>query len=158
MTGYDIFNMAAILVFGIPKGILSYRGQSVTPTTLDLFAGTILAVMYACILKPEKVGFFVELIVPRSYYGGLVKAKRPEMWPLFFQVDWASPILRFAWRSEGGLYSNVSIVVVLHRNVLTAYHHSFCIAFVPLTLVASCGPPATRAGRQTGCQAWQSRT
>lgn len=45
---------------------------------------------------------FFELIVSRSYYGGLVKAKRPETWPLFFQVDCASPILRFAWRPEGG--------------------------------------------------------
>jgi hypothetical protein len=46
MTGYHLFNIAAILAFGIPKAVSSYRGQSVIPKTLDWVEGTLVAVMY----------------------------------------------------------------------------------------------------------------
>jgi hypothetical protein len=40
-------------------------------------------------------------MVLRLYYVGLLQDKRPEICPLFFQVDWAPSILRFIRRSEG---------------------------------------------------------
>lgn len=49
VTGYDLLNMVVILAFGIRKAISSYRGQSVTWTTLDWVAGTLLVFMYAFI-------------------------------------------------------------------------------------------------------------
>jgi len=84
LTGYRLLNIVVILAFGIPKAALSYRGQSITPTTLDLVAGTCLASVL--------------------YYLGLLQDKRPEIFPSFFQVDLAPPILKFICRSEVYLF------------------------------------------------------
>jgi len=47
--------------------------------------------------------------VLRLYYVGLLQDKRPEICPLFFQVDWAPSILGFIRRSEGERRSVVSV-------------------------------------------------
>jgi hypothetical protein len=43
------------------------------------------------------------------YYFGLFQDKRPEIWPLFFQADWAPPILKFVHRSGGECRSVVLV-------------------------------------------------
>ena len=43
LTGYRLLNVALILATGIWKTISSYLGQTVIPTTLELFSGTLLA-------------------------------------------------------------------------------------------------------------------
>ncbi|KAI0287146.1 hypothetical protein BC826DRAFT_70847 [Russula brevipes] len=80
LTGYHLLNIAVILIFGIPKAVLSYHGQSVIPTTLEWAGGTLIAFILYCV--------------------GMLKERRPELWPLFFRVDWAPPILEFLLRSE----------------------------------------------------------
>ena len=45
LTCYRLLNMTTVFVFGITKGILTYMGQSTTPTTLDWVSGALLAVM-----------------------------------------------------------------------------------------------------------------
>ena len=45
LTGYRLVNMTVILAFGIQKVVSSYHGQPVTPTTVELAVGTLLAVM-----------------------------------------------------------------------------------------------------------------
>ncbi|KAH9987632.1 hypothetical protein BJV74DRAFT_796472 [Russula compacta] len=89
LTGYHLLNMAVILAFGIPKAVLSYRGESVMPTTLDLLSGTFLAVIL--------------------YYVGLLKDKRPEICPSFFQVDLAPPILKFIY-----LHRSKFLLIILY--------------------------------------------
>ena len=43
LTGYRLVTMATVLSFGTVKAILTYMGQSITPTTLDWVSGTFLA-------------------------------------------------------------------------------------------------------------------
>ena len=45
---------------------------------------------------------FVELMLVRSHWLGLIEAKRPEVCPGFFEVDLAPCILTFLWRDDGG--------------------------------------------------------
>lgn len=45
LTGYHLLNLTVILAFGIPKAVLSYRGESVIPTTFDWVSGTFLATL-----------------------------------------------------------------------------------------------------------------
>jgi len=45
LTLYRLLYMAAILSVGTTKGILSYQGKSIAPTTLDWFMGTALVVV-----------------------------------------------------------------------------------------------------------------
>ncbi|KAI0050815.1 hypothetical protein FA95DRAFT_1603267 [Auriscalpium vulgare] len=67
VTGYRLLNTAVILAFGIPKAVLSYRGESVTPTTLDWMLGVFCAV---CL-----------------YWLGLYEALQPPVLPFFFHND-----------------------------------------------------------------------
>jgi hypothetical protein len=48
-------------------------------------------------------------MVLRLYYVGLLQDKRPDICPLFFQVDWAPSILGFIRRSEGERRRVVSV-------------------------------------------------
>ena len=45
LTGYRLVTMATVFSFGTVKAILTYTGQSITPTTLDWVSGTFLAVV-----------------------------------------------------------------------------------------------------------------
>ena len=45
LTCYRLLNMMTMFSFCIAKGILTYKGQSVAPTTLDWFSGGVLAVV-----------------------------------------------------------------------------------------------------------------
>jgi len=45
LTGYRLLNMSVIFDFCLAKAILTYMGQSVAPTTLDLVAGGVLTVV-----------------------------------------------------------------------------------------------------------------
>ena len=44
LTSYRLLNMTTVFGIGITKGILTYMGQSVAPTTLDWVSGALLAV------------------------------------------------------------------------------------------------------------------
>jgi len=53
LTGYRLLAIAVTLGVGIPKAILSYRGQSLIPSTLDMVGGTAIAVLYVFIFDVE---------------------------------------------------------------------------------------------------------
>lgn len=50
-------------------------------------------------------------MVFRLYYVGLLKDKRPEICPSFFQVDFAPLIVKFLYSFDGEHWSIVSIVI-----------------------------------------------
>ncbi|KAH9998109.1 hypothetical protein BJV74DRAFT_825301 [Russula compacta] len=80
VTGCFLFNTSVILGFGVAKAVYSYRGQAIVSTTLDWVSGTALAIVL--------------------YWLSTLEARCPEMWPLFFEVDYAPPILKFICRPE----------------------------------------------------------
>ena len=45
LTGYRLVFMTTVFSFGIVKTILTYKGQSIAPTTLDWVAGTFMTVV-----------------------------------------------------------------------------------------------------------------
>ena len=45
LTGYRLLNMSVMFSFFLAKGILTYMGRSVMPTTLDWFSGGVLSVL-----------------------------------------------------------------------------------------------------------------
>ena len=45
LTGYRLVFMTTVFSFGTVKTILTYKGQSIAPTTLDWVAGTFLTVV-----------------------------------------------------------------------------------------------------------------
>lgn len=64
------------------------------------------------------VGFYswrrlhcVELTVYRLYWLSVFEGSCPDMWPLFFEVDYAPPILKLVCRPEGERRSAMSVVV-----------------------------------------------
>ncbi|KAI0288756.1 hypothetical protein BC826DRAFT_656880 [Russula brevipes] len=132
LTGCRLVNMSIILVFGIWKAVLSYRGQSAAPTTLEFVAGTLLA-----------------LIV---YYVGQFQEERPETCPYFFEYDLTRDntfviilaALRYAllfmlrarvhlWVCSGPSESNIAETVTLIVavspliGILGTLQQSFCI-------------------------------
>ena len=82
----------------------------------------------------RSVGFrpFVELVLVRSYWLGLIEDKRPELCPGFFEVDLAPRILRrlrpvltfltFLWRNDDGECCGY---IDGSRRALTAYSAQF---------------------------------
>lgn len=45
LTFYRLVNMMTIFIIGIVKGILSYQGKVIAPTTLDWVGGALLAAL-----------------------------------------------------------------------------------------------------------------
>ena len=45
LTGYRLFFMTTVFSFGVAKCILTYKGQSIAPTTLDWVSGTFLTLL-----------------------------------------------------------------------------------------------------------------
>ena len=45
LTGYRLVFMSTVFSFGTVKTILTYKGQSIAPTTLDWVSGTLLTVV-----------------------------------------------------------------------------------------------------------------
>ena len=43
----------------------------------------------------------IDVMLLRLFWLGVIEAKRPEISPVFFEVDLAPPILRFLCRGEG---------------------------------------------------------
>jgi len=72
LTVYRLLNMATILSFCIAKGILTYKGLSTIPTTLDCVLGGVLAVVL--------------------YWVSLYEGRDSKKWEWFFQVDLAPAI------------------------------------------------------------------
>jgi hypothetical protein len=70
---------------------------------------------------------FFELMVLRLYYLGMFKDKRPEIFPLFFQVDWAPLILKFLLNSEGKHYDCRGTLVKCTNHVA----HIVCLCLQP---------------------------
>ena len=44
VTGYRMLNTAVVLMFGIWKGVASYRGESILSNTLDILMGVVFAI------------------------------------------------------------------------------------------------------------------
>ncbi|KAH9954827.1 hypothetical protein BJV74DRAFT_731724, partial [Russula compacta] len=78
LTGCRLLNTSVILIFGIAKAVYSYRGQAIISTTLDWASGAALALIL--------------------YWLSVFEGSGLEMWPLFFEVDYAPPILKFICR------------------------------------------------------------
>ncbi|KAN0131777.1 hypothetical protein V8E53_010428 [Lactarius tabidus] len=72
LTAYRLLNIATVFVFSITKSILTYKGLSTMPTTLDWFSGGVLAVVL--------------------YWIGLYEGQDSTKWKWFFQVDLAPKI------------------------------------------------------------------
>ena len=96
LTGNILFTISWILGLGIPKAIYSYRGQSLISPTLDWVGG----IIFTLLLAFSEVRFteYVELMVLRLFWLGVIEATRPELCPSFFQVDLAPAILVFLGR------------------------------------------------------------
>ncbi|KAI0265287.1 hypothetical protein BC834DRAFT_878684 [Gloeopeniophorella convolvens] len=46
ITGYRILNTALILAFGVPKAVLSYKGELGSATAMDWVMGTVIAIVF----------------------------------------------------------------------------------------------------------------
>ncbi|KAI0287153.1 hypothetical protein BC826DRAFT_972399 [Russula brevipes] len=119
----EISDMEISDIFGIPKLVSSYRQQSVTLTTLNWVAGTPIAVILYCV--------------------AMVKEKRPEIWPLFFRVDYAPPILEFLLRSE--VYLCILSCVPL-RPAVTLLRFALDVRRSAQLEDHGCGLPAVKIG------------
>jgi hypothetical protein len=95
---------------------------------------------------------FFELMVLRSYYLGMLKDQRPEIWPLFFRVDWAPPILKFLLRSEGKHYDCRGTLMKGTNHVV----HPVYLCLLSVYLCARLWHHSSRAGCQTECPARRS--
>ncbi|KAH9961430.1 hypothetical protein BGW80DRAFT_894715 [Lactifluus volemus] len=82
LTAYKLLNMSVILSFGLAKGILTYMGQSVAPTTLDWVAAALLAVILYWIGQYESTD---------------------TSWEWFFHIDLTYSICYGAKRFVGGV-------------------------------------------------------
>src|SRR5258708_8447104 len=82
---------------GIPKAVYSYYGQSLISPTLDWLGGIMftLLLVFSC-----DIGFteFVDLMILSLFWLGVIETTRPELCPIFFQVDLAPTILRSMYR------------------------------------------------------------
>jgi hypothetical protein len=93
LTGYRLLTTIVIMGVGIPKAVYSYYGQSLISPTLDWLGGILFTLLLVFI---SDIGFteFVDLMVLRLFWLGVIEATRPELCPSFFQVDLAPTILR----------------------------------------------------------------
>ncbi|KAH9175797.1 hypothetical protein EDB89DRAFT_1847158 [Lactarius sanguifluus] len=82
LTGYRLLNITIVFSFGIAKAILSYKGRSTEPTTLDWVGGALLAVFL--------------------YWIGLYEQRDARRWEWFFHVDLAPGVGYCAKRVVGG--------------------------------------------------------
>ena len=92
LTGYRLLTTIVVVGIGIPKAVYSYYGQSLISPSLDWVGGIIFTLLLAFI---SEVRFteFVDLILLRLFWLGVIEATRPELCPSFFQVDLAPSIL-----------------------------------------------------------------
>jgi len=77
LTGYRLLNIVLISAVVSWKAVLSYRGQSVGPTTLDWISGGVLAL--GCVLP--------------LWWLGLYESVQPPILPWLFSYDYARDIL-----------------------------------------------------------------
>ncbi|KAI9435766.1 hypothetical protein H4582DRAFT_1817203, partial [Lactarius indigo] len=82
LTTYRLLNVTIVFSFGIAKAILTYKGQSTGPTTLDWVGGALLGVFL--------------------YWIGLYEQRSAEGWEWFFEVDLAPGVGYCAKRVVGG--------------------------------------------------------
>ncbi|KAH9979694.1 hypothetical protein BJV77DRAFT_438366 [Russula vinacea] len=84
LTGNLLFTISWIVGLGIPKAVYANSGQSLISPTLDWVGGIIFTLI--------------------SLFLGVIDAKRPELCPNFFEVDWAPDILEFVCRHDVHLW------------------------------------------------------
>ncbi|KAH9034545.1 hypothetical protein EDB84DRAFT_62163 [Lactarius hengduanensis] len=107
LTGYRLLNITIVFSFGIAKAILTYKGRSTEPTTLDWVGGALLAVFL--------------------YWMGLYEQRDSR----FFQVDLAPGIGYCAKRVVGGAmgvpfcFSGAFTAVSLSNSAVIPLEHSF---------------------------------
>ena len=96
LTGYRLLTTIMIVGIGVPKAVCSYHGQSLISPSLDWVGG----IIFTLLLAFSEVRFteYVELMVLRLFWLGVIEATRPELCPSFFQVDLAPAILVFLGR------------------------------------------------------------
>jgi len=82
LTVYRLLNITTISSFCVAKGILTYKGLSTVPTTLDWVSGGVLAVVL--------------------YWISLYEGQNSKKWEWFFQVDLAPAIGYCTKRVTGG--------------------------------------------------------
>ncbi|KAI0062472.1 hypothetical protein BV25DRAFT_1825470 [Artomyces pyxidatus] len=78
VTGFRLLNTVVIFAFGVPKAVLTYKGQSAVPTTLDWILGIVCAATL--------------------YWLGLFEATDPPVLPWLFHTDHA-PAVIVVWRA-----------------------------------------------------------
>jgi len=89
LTCYRLLNLTTIILWAVPKAILSYKNRSVAGTTVDLLAA---------------------LCVVALYWVGLFEERSGRNWDLFFQVDLAPAFGHSAKRFVGGVVSALSVL------------------------------------------------
>jgi hypothetical protein len=99
LTGYRLLTTFLIMGIGIPKAVYSYHGQSLISPSMDWVGGIVFTLLLAFI---SEVVFteFVELMILRLFWLGVIEATRPELCPSFFEVDLAPAILVFLGRDD----------------------------------------------------------
>ncbi|KAH9034190.1 hypothetical protein EDB85DRAFT_1021401 [Lactarius pseudohatsudake] len=107
LTGYRLLNITIVFSFGIAKAILTYKGRSTEPTTLDWVGGALLAVFL--------------------YWMGQYEQRDSR----FFQVDLAPGIGYCAKRVVGGAmgvpfcFSGAFTAVSLSNSAVIPLEHFF---------------------------------
>ena len=74
LTGYRLLNIVVITTVVAWKAVLSYRGQSVAPTTLEWITGGVLTLGCVC-LGSAPFSCLSTSLPPKLGYGGLVCMK-----------------------------------------------------------------------------------
>jgi hypothetical protein len=124
--------MSWLVGLGIPKAIYANRGQSLISPKLDWVGGIILTLMYVFVPMRGHVRGFVELMLCRSLWLAAIEAKRPELYPRFFQIDLAPFILNFLRRHDGGCCGEL----MKGADYLLCTVHLWFASVLPLLLVA----------------------
>jgi hypothetical protein len=68
VTGYRLLSTSIIMSFGIAKAVQSYQGRTIAPTTFELLAGVIGAVMYVVAISLSYTVSRVLMVLILGYF------------------------------------------------------------------------------------------
>lgn len=89
LTCYRLLNLTTIILWAVPKAVLSYKNRSVAGTTVDLLGA---------------------LCGVALYWVGMFEGRRGRNWDLFFKADLAPAFGHSAKRFIGGVVSALSVL------------------------------------------------
>ena len=69
LTGYRLVSMATVFAFGTVKTILTYKGHSIAPTTLDWVSGTFIIVRQSCLFTYNSLRYLMRFRRRQGYTG-----------------------------------------------------------------------------------------